>query len=111
MNRNKIILENMLQEIDYLMDYANSFDYKTFINSEEKKRTVSMTLINIGETVRHLTKEFREANEDIPFDDVLGLRDVAAHGYKALRFEFLWGLIHDDVPELKTKIMMLLKTM
>ena len=98
----------MLEEIKYLEDFTKDLDFRTFLMSEDKRRVVSMTLINIGELVRHLTKEFRREQEDIPFDDILGLRDVAAHGYKSLRFDDIWEMIHTDIPYLKEKIETLL---
>lgn len=99
----------MLEEINFLEDYIKDFDYDYYIKSEEKRRTVAMTLINIGELVRHLTKDFRKEHHDVPFSDVLGLRDVAAHGYKALRFDFIWNLLQSDIPDLKSKIKEILK--
>ena len=36
------------------------------------------------------------------------LKDVAAHGYKVLRFERIWNLIQADIPDLEGKIKLLL---
>ena len=108
MDRNSIILKKMLEEIEYLEGYIKDFDFDVFMQAEDKKRVVAMTLINIGELVRHLTKDFRKAAADLPFDDAIGLRDIAAHGYKSLKFERIWNTVKIDIPDIKTKIEKLL---
>lgn len=104
MDRNIIILKKMLEEIDCLEGYTKEFDFDVFMQSEDKKRVVAMTLINIGELVRHLTKDFRKSAKDLPFDDAIGLRDIAAHGYKTLKFERIWNTVKIDIPDMKAKI-------
>lgn len=108
MDRNLTVLKKMLDEIEFLNFDTKGVTFAAFMADERLKRSVSMTLINIGELIRHLTKEFRKSHSDIPFDDIIGLRDVAAHGYKILRFEFIWETLKRDVPELQMKIEKLL---
>ena len=103
-DRNTTVLQEMLKEISYLESTTKGLTFDGFIRNEDKKRVVSMTLINIGELVRHLTNDFRKENSHIPFKDVLGLRDIAAHRYKALRFDFIWNLVQNDIPDLKCEI-------
>ena len=71
---NEVVLGKMLEEIDYLQDFITDLDFETFMNSEDKRRVVSMTLINLGELVRHLSKDFKNEHDDVLFDDILGLR-------------------------------------
>jgi len=104
MDRNLSILGKMLEEIDYITDYTDKITFEEYIAAEDKKRVIAMTLINIGELVRHLKKDFRKENSHMPFDNIIGLRDVAAHGYKALRFDQIWNTIKRDLPELKSQI-------
>jgi uncharacterized protein with HEPN domain len=49
-----------------------------------------MTLINIGESVKNLSEEFRMSHTEIPWKDMAGLRDVTAHGYFTLRMSDIW---------------------
>jgi uncharacterized protein with HEPN domain len=58
----------------------------------------------MGELVKHLTKEFRQQSSDIPFNKIAGLRDITAHGYYSLNFNFIWNTLNEDVPLLKEKI-------
>ena len=79
----------------------------TFLNDESIKRATAMTLINIGELAKHLSEEFKKKT-DIPVRNVVGLRNVAAHGYHGLRFGDIWLTVQKNIPELKSKIEQLL---
>jgi len=57
-----------------------------------------MTLINIGELVKHLSEEFRMANGHVPWKSISGLRDIAVHGYQTLRMQDVWVNASEDIP-------------
>jgi len=108
--RDLAILKKVLKEIDCLNNLTNDTEsFASFDADDKTKRASVMTLINIGELVRHLSKEFKGTHRDIPFHAITGLRNVAAHGYLTLSFKLIWSTIKDAVPELKSKIEKLLK--
>ena len=55
MDRNSAVLREMLEEIDFLQQDTKGVTREKFMANERLRRSVSMTLINIGELVRHLT--------------------------------------------------------
>jgi uncharacterized protein with HEPN domain len=57
-----------------------------------------MTLINVGEKVKLLSHDIRRLNPHIPWKDIAGLRDVTAHGYEILRWDFIYETITEDIP-------------
>lgn len=63
-----------------------------------------MTLINIGELARLLSDKLKNSEKDIPFNEIIATRNIAAHGYFALNFEYVWDTIKVDIPDLKTKL-------
>ena len=104
MGKDLNVLKSMLEEIEFLQNDMSDVGRESFLNDERLKRSVSMTLINLGELANHLSKEFKKANGHIPFRGVIDLRNVAAHKYKTLRFEFIWNLVQKDIPSLKEQI-------
>ena len=62
-----------------------------------------MSLLQIGELARHLTTEFKAAHADIPWRNIIGLRNVVVHGYGQLDMETIWATITEDIPELYRK--------
>ena len=102
------ILNKIISEIEFLQKYTKPLSLGLILDDEEKKRTIAMTLLNIGELASNLSKEFKKSNDAIPFREIIGMRNHAAHGYFALHFERIWETIQEDIPELKSKIIQLL---
>jgi len=67
-----------------------------------------MALLNIGELAAHLDPELRNAHDSIPWKKIIGLRNIAAHGYFILDMPDIWHTISCDVPDLKDNISQIL---
>ena len=79
---------------------VNGVSENSFLDDEKLKRAVCMTLINIGELVKNLTRELVEQHKEIPWREVAGFRDVAAHKYQTLRMEDVYLTVTNDLPAL-----------
>jgi len=106
--KDRSALEHILEEIDFISETTKGMSYDELVSNEDKKRSIAMTLINMGELARLLSKEIRAENTQIPFADIIGMRDVTAHGYKKLQFNFVWNTIKQSVPQLDVDIRKLL---
>ncbi|MCL2148457.1 MAG: DUF86 domain-containing protein [Methanomassiliicoccaceae archaeon] len=58
-------------------------------------------LSQIGETVKLLSFELMEENFDIPWKNIIGLRNIIVHDYGKIRISSLWETVTNWVPELK----------
>ena len=77
---------------------------EVFVKDEVVKRAVAMSLLNIGELAKKLTREFQQKTPDIPYQKMVAMRNVAAHGYFEIRFDDVWKTVREHIPQLKTKI-------
>ena len=62
----------------------------------------------MGEATKRLSREFRAAHPEIPWDDVAGMRDVIAHQYDPIDLDIVWQVIGRNIPELLSLIAPLL---
>lgn len=69
-----------------------------------------MTLINIGELVKLLSDNIRKEHSTMPWRQISGLRDVAAHSYQTLRMEDIWKTATTDIPVLLADLKKILQT-
>ena len=61
-------------------------------------------MINIGELVKNITDETRLANKQIPWKEIAGLQDVAAHKYQVLRMDDVYQTVIMDLPPLRDEL-------
>lgn len=92
------IVKKILAEISMVYQLMDDMTEDIFMQDERTARAVCMTLINIGELVKSLTDELKQAHPEIPWRAISGMRDVTAHKYQTLRKEDVYHTCEDDIP-------------
>ena len=108
--RDKQICEKLLGELSVMHELLNGMPESDFVSDERTKRAVSMTLINIGELVKNLTQELKDAHKEIPWRAISGMRDITAHKYQTLRKEDVYSTCIDDLPVFEKQLIVLLQS-
>jgi uncharacterized protein with HEPN domain len=106
--RDESLLLNIQDDAEFLLEMSEGYDLQSFLCDEKMKLAVSMLLIKIGESVKSLSKEFKEKNQEIEWRDIAGLRDIVVHNYGGLGMERIWRNVTRDVPELLEQMKSLL---
>jgi len=63
----------------------------------------------IGEAASRLPEEIRNLAPDIPWDKMIGMRNILVHGYFAIDPDVVWDALQRDVPLLKPAVEALLE--
>jgi len=79
--------------------FGDSID--ALVADTDYKNAVSMCILQIGELTTHLSGEFKKKYSAQPWQDITGMRNVAAHHYGKFDVEILWKTISVKIPELK----------
>ncbi len=108
MNRDKAALLAIKRELVILHELIDQMPEDDFLNSEKDQRAVMMTLLNIGELIKHMSAEFRKNHTEIPWQQIAGLRDMVAHTYFKLNMRRIWISLTEDIPLLESQIDMIL---
>ena len=103
-DRDKIILQKIVSELTIGMEMLGDIETDAFLQDEKLKRALGMTTINVGELVKNVTMELRKEHPEVPWKEVAGMRDMAAHKYQTLRMEDVYNTVHDDFPALKESL-------
>jgi uncharacterized protein with HEPN domain len=67
-------------------------------------RGVSMSLGIIGEAASHISAPFREETPQIPWRQIIGMRNFIIHEYPGIDLDVIWDTASLRVPELLTAI-------
>jgi len=54
----------------------------------------------VGEASAHLPETVRSAMPHVPRQDIIGMRNILAHGYFRLDEEIIWRVVQHDLPTL-----------
>ena len=107
--RDRQICEKILSEIGVARDLLRGISEEDFLRDERTVRAVCMTLINIGELVKNLTQDLKDAHREIPWRAIAGMRDITAHKYQSLRKEDVYRTCVDDIPVFKGQLQRLIQ--
>ena len=69
-----------------------------------RDRVLSLALVRllevVGEAAGRVSDETREAHPEVPWSQIVGLRNRLIHGYDSVDLEILWRILSDDLPRL-----------
>jgi len=54
----------------------------------------------VGEAAKHVPGEFQRAHPEIPWPEIVGLRNRLIHGYGSIDFDIVWRIVASDLPPL-----------
>lgn len=52
----------------------------------------------IGDAAYKITKEFKDSHQELPWNEIQGMRHHLVHGYYQISTEVLWDAIQHDIP-------------
>ena len=54
----------------------------------------------VGEAARRVSAERRSRHPELPWREIVGMRDRIAHGYDIVDRDIVWVVVNDDLPPL-----------
>ncbi len=63
----------------------------------------------IGEAAAHLSQEIKNQHSELPWPDIISMRNVLVHHYFGIDLKQIWDTVLLDLPNLKTSIGDILK--
>ena len=70
----------------------------------DQDRTLNLALVRlmeiVGEAANRVSDETQSAHTEIPWFQIISLRNRLIHGYDSVDFDILWGVITQELPAL-----------
>jgi len=109
LKQNEVFLKHILDEISFIMKKSKELKYDDLIRDETLKRAFLRSLEVIGEATKNISMDFRRDHPHIRWRELAGLRDKLIHEYFGVKWEIVWDVIENLVPNLKEQIETILK--
>ena len=109
MKHNLIYLKHIADESNFITNEIKNLTYESFVESEIQTRAFSRSLEIIGEAVKNLSTDFRDAHKDIDWRKISGMRDRLIHQYFSVDYDLIWDVVKNKLPAIKEKINLILQ--
>lgn len=99
-----LVLERIEQAAEIARAHLAGLTREQFLTDKKTQDAVCYALIGLGEAAKILSAGFREAHPEIPWGEVVKMRDYLAHGYTTVEPEILWDTVQRDIEPLVREV-------
>jgi uncharacterized protein with HEPN domain len=82
--------------------------YDIFRNDDDYQSSCAMYIFQIGELSAHLSANLKSQYTNIPWREIVGMRNVFAHDYGSINLGKLWETITNDISPLRSDCLCIL---
>jgi len=99
----RLYLGHTLEAVERILVYSRDGEAR-FRSDARTQDAIIRNLQVMGEAVKKLSAETREAHPDIPWKDIAGMRDRVVHDYFGVSLDIVWDVVVNHVPPLLEKL-------
>jgi uncharacterized protein with HEPN domain len=103
MRDDRLYLNNIKECIERIESYTRD-GREAFFQTTIIQDTVMRNFEIIGEATKRLSPEIRAAYPDVLWQQIAGFRDVLIHDYLKVNLNRIWGVIEQNLPQLKATV-------
>lgn len=104
MKDDRVYLENIIDVIEEIERFTVGGQ-----SDEKTQRAVERNLEIIGEAARNISQNFQDLHKNIPWRQMVGMRNKLIHDYLGVDVTMVWQTVKNDLPKLKQNIISILK--
>lgn len=105
---NRLYLNDIYLSINKIISYVNGLSFDDFMKDGKTIDAVIRNLEIMGEAAGNVSSDLKSKNPDIPWREMVSMRNKVVHEYFGVDLEILWETIQEDLPQLKKAIKKLL---
>jgi uncharacterized protein with HEPN domain len=104
MRRDDQRLKDILEALDWISRAVVGKTEADFIADDTLCYAVAQRLTTVGEAVSRLSLEVKARDASVPWQDIVGLRNILVHEYFGIHWPLVWQTAVDHVPVLRAQI-------
>lgn len=100
----KLYLQDILTSVNNIEEYVQEMTQEVFVNDKKTIDAVVRNLEIIGQAARNIPSEITAKYPEIPWKEMVSMRNKVLHEYFGIDLDILWKTIKEDIPRLKGQI-------
>jgi len=96
-------IKDILKAIENIEKYTAKMTFAKFKKNQLVIDAVIRNFEIIGEASNHIPKSIQSAYPDIPWRQMIALRNFLVHEYFGIDFNTIWQTVHVHLPSLKER--------
>jgi len=109
MMRDRARIEHMLQGIERIKDAMKDVSEEEFFRSRVLMDAMSFNFAILGEAANKVSDHLQSDHPEIPWGDIIGMRNILIHDYVKPRPKYMWDAYRNDLDPLKAQLLEILK--
>jgi uncharacterized protein with HEPN domain len=103
-----VYLHHILAAIKRIETYSKGVSFQELLQTEILQDGVVRQLEIIGEAARNLSSDLIQKHPEVPWAEIIGLRNRIAHAYYNIDLGVVWDIVQEDLPSLKRDVVRIL---
>lgn len=99
-----LFLKDIISAIDAIEDFVAGMSLDDLTQDDKTSSAVIRKFEVIGEAAKHLPDKVRQRHPEIPWKNIVGMRDRLIHAYFGIDFKLVWEVIKVELPGLKSRL-------
>lgn len=93
-------IQKIQKDLKFIVDHMQNVDIEGLNSNEVLLDSMLFRMIQISETAKKLSDEYRQANNHIPWNAMYGFRNRIVHDYGNIDLQVVFETLKNDIPEL-----------
>ena len=102
--KNELVIQKLLRYTEKILGYCVNLSFEEFISDSKLVEACVFNLSQMGELCRTADSAFSDAHPQIPWREMVGLRNRIVHDYDGVNLLLVWQIISDDLPALRDRL-------
>ena len=102
--RDKGRLQDIIEYSNNVTMLIDGYSFESLVSDKRTYYSVMKNVEIVGEAAYMLTKAFKDAHPETPWNIVQGMRHVLVHDYANVIPRILWGTATNDIPVLRKQV-------
>lgn len=101
-------ITDILNAIRSILEYIDGVEEETFGNDAKTIDAILFNFMILGEAANRIPETVRLRYPDVPWREMVNMRNFIVHVYWGTHLEIVWRTIHDDLRPLVPRLEMIL---